>query len=97
MSLTGPMRRMLDDAALAGMPLSERSQEIWRRVRANHAKLAGCGDHDFSIDLTPAKPLGKCWQCTRCGGEVDAIHKGWYEEGRAHERGHPSTVPPRAD
>jgi hypothetical protein len=65
----------------------EESKALWGRVQANNAALRACGNHDFSTDLTPDRPIGKTWQCTRCRGEVSSLEKGWYDEGRAHERG----------
>lgn len=62
--------------------------EIWLQVKENHRKLETCQKHDFSIDLTPERPIGKMYQCTQCGGSVDAIEKKWYEKGLAHAENH---------
>ena len=58
--------------------------DLWLQVRKNHQKLDGCQRHDFSIDLNPERPMGKKYQCTRCGGWVDVTEKNWYEKGLAH-------------
>jgi len=58
--------------------------DLWLQVRKNHQKLDSCQRHDFSIDMNPEKPVGKKYQCTRCGGEVDLSAKHWYEKGLAH-------------
>lgn len=59
-------------------------QALWDAVKQNHATLDACPAHDFSIDTTPEKPIGKTWRCTACGGTVDSIWKGAYETGRRH-------------
>ena len=60
----------------------EGMKKIWGDVKENHKKLNGCKrPHDFNIDLNPEKKMGKKWECTKCGGTVDGIHKKWYEEG----------------
>lgn len=59
--------------------------EIWLQVKENHRKLDGCRIHDFSIDLNPERPMGKKYQCTRCGGWVDVTGKTWYEKGLQHQ------------
>lgn len=64
--------------------------KILDEVRKNSAALDACpGPHDFSVDVTPNRPLFKRWKCARCGGVVDAIARYWYELGRAHERTRP--------
>lgn len=62
------------------------TDEIWEGVQANHAKLNSCTLHDFSIDMNPDKTWGKRYQCTNCGGHVDAVTKGWYEKGLEHAK-----------
>lgn len=63
---------------------------IWDEVKANHARLDACRLHNFAIDTTPDRPLGKKWKCTACGGVVDEIRKQWYERGLAHASGRPA-------
>lgn len=58
--------------------------EIFQEVKENHKKLDACERHDFSIDLNSERPMGKKYQCTRCGGWVDETKKTWYEKGLAH-------------
>ena len=67
--------------------------EIWAEVMANKNKLEGCaGPHDFSICLdrhtkqpidnpTNIQLFGAYWRCSKCGGQVDAINKSWYNKG----------------
>jgi len=76
---------------------SRETDQILVQVRDNTAKLEGCsGPHDFSIALdrhtkqpipipnpTPAQTLGCKWQCSKCGGYVDAIDKSWHNRGLA--------------
>lgn len=58
------------------------SNAIMAEIRANTAQLDGCvKPHNFSVDASPDKPLFKKWQCSKCGGKVDAINKIWYERG----------------
>jgi len=81
---------------MVGIP-SRETDQILVQVRDNTAKLEGCsGPHDFSIALdrhtkqpipipnpTPAQTLGCKWQCSKCGGYVDAIDKSWHNRGLA--------------
>lgn len=62
---------------------------IWAEVQENHRKLRGCALHDFSIDLNPDRRMGKKWQCSRCGGVIDAVRRLWYIDGLKHGRAHP--------
>ena len=62
------------------------AERIMAEVRENIRKLDSCILHDFSIDLTPGRPWGKKWQCSKCGGEVDCTKKQWYELGIKHEK-----------
>lgn len=62
-------------------------------VKANRLLLDGCAGHDFSqpIDRHSKQPIAAqvvfCdWRCTRCGGWVDGIARGWYNKGVAHEQ-----------
>jgi len=77
---------------MVGIP-SRETDQILAQVRANTAKLEGCSEpHDFSIALnrhtkqplpnpTPQQTFGCRWQCSKCGGHVDAIDKSWYNRG----------------
>jgi hypothetical protein len=64
----------------------EEMESIWQDVKANSKKLEECPCHDFSIDLTPDKIIGKKYQCTKCGGTIDDYHKRWYDRGVQHGR-----------
>lgn len=72
--------------------MRELTRRIWEGVKENSRKLEACPGHDFSIDLRPDRPVGKDWQCTRCGGRADTIAKLWYERGLEH--GRPALAPP---
>ena len=59
--------------------------ELAETIGENFKRIQDCpGPHDFSIDLTPDRPLLKRWCCTRCRGEVDTAGKRWYELGLLH-------------
>jgi hypothetical protein len=60
------------------------ANEIWNEIQENHKKIESCNKHDFSIDLNPDKKFDKKYQCSKCGGHVDAIKKSWYEKGLKH-------------
>ncbi len=56
---------------------------IFADVKANKAALDGCaGPHAFVT--TQAGKIGVKWRCGKCGGEVNAIDRYWYERGLAH-------------
>lgn len=61
---------------------TEQIKQIMKSVKENHAKMEACLCHDFSIDVTPERRLGKKWQCTKCSGIIDIHAKIWYERGR---------------
>ncbi len=74
---------------------SEKTREIMNAILANTAKLNACpGPHDFSVDASPERRFCKKWGCSKCGGIVDALHKGWYERGLAHGRASTATSNP---
>ncbi len=59
--------------------------KIWSEVKLNRVKLASCsGPHDFSVDVSPQKNVGKKWQCTKCLGTIDSINREWYLLGLTH-------------
>lgn len=62
----------------------EEGKKLLADIRANNAKLNACSLHDFSIDATPERQIDKRWRCTRCGGEVFANSKTWYDKGIQH-------------
>ncbi|MDO6355294.1 hypothetical protein Q3V94_09500 [Caloramator sp. CAR-1] len=64
------------------MPID--AKEIFQMVIENQNKLKSCSRHDFSIDITADRALGKRYRCSNCGGEVDSIEKYWYEKGLEH-------------
>ena len=70
-------------AAMASMTgLSRKSMlEIAAEVKANHAKLQACEQHEFGA---PTGLHNRRRICARCGGEADSISAGWYEEGAKH-------------
>jgi hypothetical protein len=62
------------------------SKKVWEQVKKNHAALDGCvGPHDFRVIDGPKKVF-RDFRCTKCGGEIDAIKKHWYDEGLKHGR-----------
>ena len=64
----------------------EQLDQLWRDVQGNRRILDACQHHDFSIDLSPTRTIGKQWQCCNCGGHVDSMAKHWFEVGIAHGR-----------
>ena len=70
--------------------MSERSPEhlkIWEDVKRNHAALAACvGPHDFQQVVAGHQGLLRDFRCKKCGGEIDAVKKHWYEQGLKHGR-----------
>lgn len=53
-------------------------------VLQNLDKLDACaGPHDFR-DCTPAKRMGKYYECSKCGGMVDQRCHDWYQRGLKH-------------
>lgn len=70
--------------------------EVLVEVKANQKRLNECvGPHDFSICIdrhskkpienpTPAQLFGAKWECSKCHGRVDSIHKIWYQKGLHH-------------
>jgi hypothetical protein len=60
------------------------AKAIWERVKANGAKLDACPKpHDFQ-DVTPTKPIGKRYRCSKCTGEEDGRYVGGYLDGLKH-------------
>lgn len=59
-------------------------EQVIEQVKKNRKTLMNCKQHDFSIDLTPERVLGKRWKCAECGGEVAGSEKHWYELGLKH-------------
>jgi hypothetical protein len=56
-------------------------------VRSNRAKLDGCvGPHDFSIEATPGRTFGRRLRCSKCRGDLDAVHVHYYNAGLKHGR-----------
>lgn len=80
---------------MVGIPAKE-TDKVLDEVKSNIAKLDGCdGPHDFSIAINrhtkkplenqqPTHVFGAKWQCSKCGGYVDAINRTWYERGLKH-------------
>ena len=57
-------------------------KEMMNDIKENHRKLDGCRFHEFSIDVTLDKKFDKRYRCIKCGGEVSAMAKHWYEKGK---------------
>lgn len=64
--------------------LKDYAKRLSEQVKKNRETLMNCKQHDFSIDLTPERVLGKRWKCAECGGEVEGSEKHWYELGLKH-------------
>jgi len=62
-------------------------KQIAESVAENYNVLRTCNLHNFSIDLSPEKQLGKTYRCQNCGGEVDGVKRLWYEIGLRHGTG----------
>jgi hypothetical protein len=83
---------------MVGIPAKE-TDKILAEVLANNVALDRCvGPHDFSIALdrhtkkpmqntTQNQTFGCKWQCSKCGGYVDAINRTWYNRGLQHQKG----------
>lgn len=59
-------------------------KDILSKAMENEKRLGSCKVHDFSIDVTPEKVMGKRWKCSKCLGETDNISKYWYNKGLEH-------------
>lgn len=57
--------------------------KLLQEVRENHRLLDGCSRHEFK-PLGPENQLGVRYQCSHCGGRVDAVALHWYRAGLAH-------------
>lgn len=70
----------------------ERFEKFMRLSKLNRELLDACpGIHDFSIEI-PGKTLSQTvWECSICGGEVNAQEKLWYERGVKHGQLHSSS------
>ena len=72
------------------MPVSEErlaeSRKLLAEIRANFATLASCvGPHEWLKEDGMPKMFSKR-KCAKCGGEMDAVHARYYDEGVAHGR-----------
>jgi hypothetical protein len=66
---------------------NEDMKEVWNEVQENHRRLDLCVvPHEFTVDITPDRTLFKRWACSKCGGQVDAPGKLWYERGLKDSR-----------
>lgn len=58
---------------------------LWKEVKANHARLASCAYHEFELipqeGVVTARIRDK-YLCKHCGGTVDANAHHWHEQGR---------------
>jgi len=59
---------------------------LWAKVQANSKALEACAKPHVFVSITPERKLGGRWRCTLCGGEVEQLHRYWYERGLAHGR-----------
>lgn len=79
------------------LALLHETEAILAAVKANSARLKQCiGPHNFSICIdrhtkepiigepTPAQRFGAWWRCAKCDGQVENLHKIWYENGVKH-------------
>jgi hypothetical protein len=56
---------------------------LWDEVQVNQHVLAACvPPHDF-VQVDPKKGIGGNYRCSKCGGEVENLHRVWYEQGLA--------------
>lgn len=61
------------------------AKSLIEEIKENSKRLEQCaGPHDFSVDLTPQKVLGKRWQCTKCKGTIETLPRMWYQRGLKH-------------
>jgi hypothetical protein len=63
---------------------NETVRELFEKVKANRKLLDSCERHDFSIIVGGSSKAVSRWQCSRCKGEIDQLHKYWYEKGVEH-------------
>lgn len=86
---------LVDLSRMTGLS-PEEIRGLWSDVRANQARLDACeGPHSFDRPEDPARVLGGRWRCSRCGGMVDGVAKGWYERGLEHGRAGRLALPVR--
>jgi hypothetical protein len=56
-------------------------------IRENQKRLSSCDvPHNFTIDTTPEKQLGKRWKCEKCRGIIGSANKAWYLQGLRHAK-----------
>jgi len=62
----------------------EEAREILDQVVANQKTLTACsGPHEFE-PVSKDKKFSRRYRCKKCGGEVESLHKYWYEQGLKH-------------
>lgn len=60
----------------------EEVHQIWLDVKANSRRLKECArPHEFVMDIDPETKVFRKSKCSKCGGALDAIEAGWYEQG----------------
>ena len=59
---------------------------LWAEVKANHAKLESCHEHDFRDDPRSDRLFSRKFFCSNCGGWADAHAVHWYQKGLARGR-----------
>ena len=66
---------------------------LWAEAQSNRAKLDGCARHFFNIGDPPYR-LGQKFECTNCGGVMDAVQAFRYVQGYKAAGGNPNDVIP---
>lgn len=56
-------------------------REVMAEVKANHALLVNCSQHNFQPIEDGTRLLLKKHKCTRCGGVVSNSAAYWYNQG----------------
>jgi len=59
-------------------------KQLWEEAKKNHEALSECkGPHSFQ-NITPDKPIGRRYQCDKCGGTLGGVMVFWYNLGIIH-------------
>jgi hypothetical protein len=65
---------------VSGIP-KEEVNDIWKKVKENHAKLDSCvRPHDF-VPINENGRLPRKYLCSKCLGVVDSVHASFYKQG----------------
>ena len=67
------------------MAIRKESAVLWEQVKRNRRILDSCDTHSFEL-LGPKdqSPFWRRYRCSRCGGDVDAHARHWYNLGFQH-------------